>query len=116
MQEIEHDPLKLLIFLQILVAGTPEQVRQSMYSWSYFRQRRDDRRSVVDAHKHVIAARDPERYLREWPNDDTDYSQSLGELVQRLRPDDACTCPSLYDKRWSSSMPESSSSSSSSST
>ncbi|EJD53365.1 hypothetical protein AURDEDRAFT_180879 [Auricularia subglabra TFB-10046 SS5] len=66
-----------------------EQVRQQLWSWSFFRQRRDNRRKFVDAYKRVTAGRDADRYGRFWPDDDTDYSELLGDLIMKLRPEDA---------------------------
>ncbi|KAJ6516679.1 hypothetical protein C8R47DRAFT_1268174 [Mycena vitilis] len=72
-----------------------EQVRQKLWSWSHFRQRRDDRKRFVDATLRVESMSNPARYRRKWNMDDvTDYEVSihylktLNELRMRLRPED----------------------------
>ncbi|KAJ6508453.1 hypothetical protein C8R45DRAFT_815585 [Mycena sanguinolenta] len=66
-----------------------EQVRRRRWSWSYFRQRREDRKIFVEATVRTLSAASFTRYLRVWPSgDEENYWETLNSLQCRLRPED----------------------------
>lgn len=76
-----------------------EQVRRRMWSKSYFAKRREDKRAAVEAYMRVLAAKEPDRYLRVWPGDDTDYWGILKVLEERIFPEDAAFYRWIAERR-----------------
>jgi hypothetical protein len=87
-QELSDDNLKPRALWQFVIAAVRSDIRRNHWSWSYFSQRRDDRKSVVPL---LIRSRYFGRTLT------GEEDMALNATLQRLTPADACFYHSKAD-------------------
>lgn len=75
------------------------RLARDRWSWSYFKQRRDDRLAAIDAYVRIFSAKEPQRYPISWKSEGEDPWSVLGRLKPRMGRQDAAFCRWLAERR-----------------